>query len=123
ALDARGYIFAGGEIEELGTRWLVVKLAPGDGRELWRAMPSGPMPFPWNERLIDLALDANGDVVAGGQMQGDNQDYSDFAVVKLRGTDGFELWRMVFDDPATASSEYVNAVAVDANGDVIAAGV
>jgi hypothetical protein len=124
ALDERGYILAGGDIEELGNRWLVVKLAPGDGSELWRAMPSGPLPFPFNERLLDLAVDADGDAIAAGHMQeGGGGIEEDFAVVKIRGTDGQELWRFVFDDPSAGSREYANAVAVDANGDVIAAGV
>lgn len=119
ALDPRGFVFAGGGIEAAGDRWLVVKLAPGDGREIWRASPSGTLPFPWAEQLNDLAVDADGDAVAVGAMR---QDESDFAIVKLRGTDGAERWRVVLDEPALGSRESGTRVAIDAAGDVIAAG-
>jgi hypothetical protein len=119
ALDNRGYVFAGGGIEDGGDFWLVAKFAPGDGQELWRAKVSAGLPFPFGEQLNHLAVDAGGDAIAVGHMKGDDQD---FAVVKLRGTDGHELWRTTLDEPAIASREMATRVATDANGDVFAAG-
>ena len=45
AVDSRGYIVAGGDFEDLGNYWLVVKLAPGDGQERVRSQ----------EKFLELA--------------------------------------------------------------------
>ena len=78
-----------------------MKLSAVDGGELWRA-DSGHGSL----RNFTVALDANGDVIAG-----DGQNPQKGAIVKLSGIDGTQLWRV-----SPGSSE----IAVDANGDVLA---
>ncbi len=59
-----------------------------------------------NEVADAVAVDGNGDVLAGGT----------FTAIKFRGSDGAELWRQVVDQT------FANAIAVDALGNVIAVG-
>lgn len=94
----------------------VVKLDGATGTETWRSAPEfggrGIEPA-----ATDLAL-AGDDVVLGGWFGTLNLDCRS-AVVKLRGTDGAELWRRLYffqlfpEDPVE--------VEVDGSGDVVAA--
>jgi outer membrane protein assembly factor BamB len=66
-------------------------------------------------------VDAAGDVVAGGTIS-DTGVIGGFTVLKLRGRSGKEQWRQVIQGPVRGESA-VNALIVDATGDVIAAGL
>jgi outer membrane protein assembly factor BamB len=69
-----------------------------------------------------VAVDGSGDVIAAGSIDSSGGD--DFMVIKFSAATGAELWRQQIDgtgDPYF-ESEAARAVAVDASGDVIAAG-
>ncbi len=66
-----------------------------------------------------LAVDEHGNPVAAGFMAADDEVVGKFVVVKLAAGDGTSLWRYAIDD---VGSNRAAAVAVDARGDVIAAG-
>ena len=74
-----------------------------------------------NDEARAATSDPNGDVVVSGFIQNAGGG-ADFAVVKVSGTTGAELWRRVISGTASAPSGEVRAVAVDAAGDVVAAG-
>ena len=71
------------------------------------------------DRVNSVAVDAAGDVIAGGSISNFGTGF-DFAVVKLDGASGAELWRTEID--TANSTDQVFSVAVDAAGDVIAGG-
>lgn len=110
ASDADGNLLTAGDGD-------VTKDAASDGARLWRT------------RLIDavdtvnflngVTSDAAGDVVVTGVVS--HPDASvDALIVKLAGTDGRVLWRVVFD--GASDSDYPSRAAIDANGDVIVGG-
>lgn len=96
----------------------VAKLAGATGNVLWQSDIGAPASnYPNAARVT---VDGNGDVVvAGGTTNVGTRD--DWAVVKLSGTTGAELWRRELDGGINGS-EFADAVVVDAAGDVIAGG-
>lgn len=113
-------VVAGGEVKsptESGA--LVARLAGQDGTERWRRLLRGGAAAPAREQVTAAAIDAAGDVLVGGTLQTTDipGDYGSFAVVKLRGADGGDLWRFSLPGPPSA-----DVLAVDARGDAIAAG-
>jgi hypothetical protein len=69
-----------------------------------------------------VGVDAAGDVLAGGFV-GNVATNLDFAVLKLSGADGAELWWHEIDGLDTAiDQDEASALSVDARGDVLAAG-
>jgi outer membrane protein assembly factor BamB len=113
-------VVAGGEVKsptESGA--LIARLAGQDGTERWRRLLRGGAAAPARERVTAAAVDAAGDVLVGGTLQSTDipGDYGSFAVVKLRGADGGDLWRFRLPWPPSA-----DVLAVDARGDAIAAG-
>ena len=120
AADAAGDVLAVGTLPsgtnaDLG----VVKLSGASGTELWRATISGAQNG--GGFGVGLVLDALGNVVATGGLQDASASGTDFAVVKLVGADGTELWRRVIvgSGPGT---DYASKATLDASGDVIATG-
>lgn len=69
-----------------------------------------------------IAVDGTGDVVGAGFITNSGIGRGDFTVVKLSGVGGEELWRQVINGTATLSLDQVRAVAVDREGNVVAAG-
>ena len=113
-------VVAGGEVKsptESGA--LIARLAGQDGTERWRRLLRGGAAAPAREQVTAAAIDAAGDVLVGGTLQSTDipGDYGSFAVVKLRGADGGDLWRFSLPGPPRA-----DVLAVDARGDAIAAG-
>ena len=107
--DAQGsLILLGGS-----RRLTVAKISPFTGFELWRVDLVGS---DTGSRLTNsaraAAVDPWGDVIVVGRL-----DPEGFAVIKLSGVSGAELWRFTLGGSGTAY-----AVAVDESGDVIAAG-
>lgn len=82
------------------------------GAELWRSNSDA---IGEDDFAQALRIDADGDVVAGGWLATPVQT---FAVVKLAGSTGVELWRHT----TTGDVGTVQDVAVDSAGDVVAAG-
>ena len=104
-LAANGDVISGGIVYGTPTGDLTVaRYAAADGAELWRFTIT-------NGHALSLALDGAGDVLAGGRIG------SSFAVVKIDGTAGTEIWRS-----QTVNGNFATKVAVDGAGDVIATG-
>jgi hypothetical protein len=98
----------------------VFKLSGGSGAEVWRALLRGAVGG--FEYAQAVALNANGDVLAAGATHNFDASMSDFTVVKLRADTGIEVWHHLADG-ALGERSGANAVAIDANGDVAAAGI
>ncbi len=67
-----------------------------------------------------VVVDASGDVIAGGRLR-DAGASDDFAVLKLAGANGGEIWRRIVNSGNLIDE--CRSLAVAANGDVLAAGV
>jgi len=120
-LDAAGDVFAGGELQNVGTGmdFAVVKLSGATGAEVWRRQIDGSASL--NDLARTLRVDsATGNVVAAGEVQNVGTGL-DFTVVKLAGGTGAELWRQGLNGTASGTDS-AHSVRVDAAGDVIAAG-
>ncbi len=129
AIDAAGDVVVAGQTAnaETANDFAVVKLAGATGALRWRRDVNGlgthfgGHEFPDHARAV--AIDAAGDVVAGGITQNviaDRYSGDDFTVIKLAGADGSELWRSGPDSVLAFDS--ANAVAVDLDGNVLSAG-
>jgi len=117
ASDAGGDAFVAGDV---GAGWFVTKRAGADGAQLWRSDLPGE---PGNAVARALALRPGGASVVAGRLF-TAATGQDFTVVAL-GADGGEQWRYTLDGTAVGAADLDEAfsVAVDANGDVVAAGV
>lgn len=121
AVNAVGDVVAAGGIGTAGSEhdFTVVKFDGESGSQQWRQQLNGSSPH--INSASAMAVDAGGDVVAAGGLTNAGTD-SDFTVLKLDGANGAERWRQVFNGTADGFDR-ANAVAVDAAGDVIAAGM
>lgn len=122
AVDGNGDVVVGGGLTQVfadGSDFAVLKFDGASGAELWRAVidVSGN-----HDRAVSIAIDSNGDVIAGGILGAGVAD-ADFAIAKFDGASGAELWRHQIDGGTNAGSEIASSVAVDANDDVVASGV
>lgn len=84
----------------------------------WTSIPVGQA---LDVAPVATATDAAGNVLIAGTLANASGG-SDFTVVKLDGTSGAEVWRRTIKGTATASDDGAAAVAVDAAGNVVAAG-
>jgi hypothetical protein len=96
------------------TTFNVVKRAGGNGRLVWRRDIHGK----GGGGAAAVAVDANDDVVAAGNVARDYRDR--FVVAKFGGKDGREVWRQVLAPAVDLAG--AQSVAVDASGDVVAGG-
>jgi cysteine-rich repeat protein len=117
AADPSGDVFVAGQVD---AALFVTKRAGADGAETWRTDLAGA---PGVAVARALALRSGGAVVVAGRIFAVDTG-QDFTVVALAG-DGREQWRYALDGSATGTEDVDDAVAVavDAAGDVIAAGV
>jgi len=127
AQDANGDILAVGRSNGVAVdQWgryvydpphmIIVKLSFADGSILWQKVLSEI------SQGLSVAVDAAGDVVATGYIeQVEEAGNKDFAVVKLSGSDGGELWRFVVD--GGGGNDTAGPVAVDPAGDIVVGGV
>ncbi|RMF22804.1 MAG: hypothetical protein D6760_06680 [Deltaproteobacteria bacterium] len=108
---------APGGVIETGRAFSVTKMSGANGDTLWRYAvdPSGDYGY-----ASSATADGNDDIVASGALLQVGTDY-DFTVAKLAGATGAEVWRYVLDGTASGADQS-NDVAVDAFGDVLAAG-
>jgi hypothetical protein len=124
AVDSDGNVVAAGAIQNTATDndFAVIKFSGADGVELWRKEINGSVNG--SDVARGVALDAVGDVIAVGETQNSCCGASgfDFTVVKLSRLDGSEVWRAVIDGTASDTDSGL-AVAIDAGGDVLSAGV
>lgn len=121
-LDANGDVLAAGGLMETGTfissDFAVVKLAGGNGAELWRATLNGPT-SEFEDYANAIAADAAGNAIAAGTIFVENGFSPHFTVAKFAAASGAVLWRADFHEDYR---DYVYDVAVDAAGDVVAVG-
>jgi outer membrane protein assembly factor BamB len=129
AVDSNGDVVALGDLladSANGPNFGVVKLSGVTGEQLWRHIVE-PSPM---DRPAALGLDATGDVFVAGSTEFEVPDVSRgrFAVFKLAGTDGALLWSSKTTGTAIQEGGFpgfnlAEALAVDAAGDVVAAGI
>ncbi len=119
-VDGVGDVVAAGFTQNTGTSrdFTVVKFSGVDGTELWRQVINGTADM--FDAALAVTVDGAGDVVAAG-FTTNTGTLRDFTVVKFSGADGTELWRQVINGTANDNDEAL-AVAVDAAGNVVAAG-
>jgi hypothetical protein len=100
------------------------KLRGSDGAVLWQRAIDGDGST--MDEGLAVALDSADDVIVAGTAApfgGSSIFYIDFAVLKLAGADGSELWRRPINGVALGDvNDVARAVAVDANDDIFAAG-
>jgi hypothetical protein len=115
AVDAAGdVVVAGGWNSGTGSGGApVAKYDGGTGEEVWRGQYSGPT-LPATFRSV--AVDSAGDLVVGAAVSSGSTN--DLAVYKFAGANGTELWRTLVH----VGHDDVRGVALDASGDVFAAG-
>jgi outer membrane protein assembly factor BamB len=116
AVDAAGDVIAAGV---LGDDMGIVKIRGTDGAELWRAQPRDAAPL---GQALALALDGAGNAVAVGTLR-PGEFEQEFAVVKVSGADGSELWRHQIARHEFSGGDAALGVAVDGSGDVVAVGI
>ncbi|HSP95734.1 MAG TPA: PQQ-binding-like beta-propeller repeat protein [Candidatus Dormibacteraeota bacterium] len=127
AVDAAGDVIAAGETSNVGNTldFAVVKLDGASGTERWSQALAGTAPTLNADRALQVAVDGAGDVFAAGQISnlGSSQtsDDEDFAVVKLAGSSGAQLWRVEMNGTQT-SRDAAYALGLDAAGNVFAGG-
>jgi len=124
AVDAAGNVVAAGSMTTAGGQDLaVVKLAGTDGSPLWPAPVTVDGAAHGADAASALVLDGMGDVVVAGKLVNAGVK-GDFAVLKLAGADGSARWPAPFtlDGTAADSTDEATGVAIDGNGDVLAAG-
>ncbi|HJQ84679.1 MAG TPA: SBBP repeat-containing protein [Candidatus Binatia bacterium] len=106
-------------MKRVGRLALAASIALFTGRAAaWQVIIDG---VAGDDAATSVAVDAAGDVAAAGFMAGPGTG-ADFAVVKLRGADGAAAWPAVRIDGTAHQDDRANAVAVDASGNVFAAG-
>ena len=120
AVDANGDVFVGGSVddEEHSQDGVVVKLGGATGAPIWRYNLRGDIKVLYDE-LKDLTLDAAGDVYLTGTA---TVSFTALTVARLDGVTGAEKWRTDVDGAGSASYDTGQAIALDPNGDVLAAG-
>jgi hypothetical protein len=118
ALDGAGDVVAAGAVPvTVNDHFAVVKLSGADGSVLWHTDVTSSSSVGY---AVDVRVDAAGDVVAAGSLY-DGTGFA-FAVLKLRGSDGVELWRQTLHGADHVVIDGADSVRLDANNDVVAAG-
>ena len=118
ALDAGGdVVVAGAVFVTPNDHFAVVKLSGADGSVLWHTDVSSSSSV---GIAVDVRVDTAGDVVVSGELF--DATGLAFAVLKLRGSDGVELWRQMLHGAGHYGYENARSVRLDANNDVVAAG-
>jgi uncharacterized delta-60 repeat protein len=117
AVDASGNVVVTGLSER---SYYTAKYAAADGTLLWEQR--APRSTVSEEEGPAMALDASGNVVVAGSASDNfNPDSSDYCTVKYAAADGAVLWEQDYNGPGN-QGDYAQAVAVDANGDVLVTG-
>ncbi|TFH23091.1 MAG: hypothetical protein E4H03_06975, partial [Myxococcales bacterium] len=119
AVDSSDDVIAAGTTLNVGIAndFTVVKLSGTTGTELWSHQIDGGATN--KDQALDVALDAADDVIVAGFLRGLVSE--DFAILKFSGATGTELWRRTIDG-AAGLADAAAAVAIDADGNVLAGG-
>lgn len=126
-VDNKNQIFAAGQTGNtyVGGAWItVVKINNATGAIQWRKNVWGG-DFSRSGWANKIAVDTAGNVVVAGTLPyaGVTGPTRSFLVMKLRGTDGFVIWKKEFYGGDTAGYNYANDLAIDRYGHIYAAGV
>ena len=125
AIDAADDVIAAGVTEFIGSAQdvTVVKVAGGSGAQLWRRDIQGDLLIARDEPFA-VAVDGLGDVLVAGRVENGPVPHFDFSVIRLSGASGTDVWQQHVDGTSGGGPgvEEVRAIAIDAAGDVIAAG-
>jgi cysteine-rich repeat protein len=120
-LPGGGAVVVGRLVSAATARDFVVVAVGADGAERWRYVLDGAAVDPDDaDEAFGVAVDGAGDVVVAGMIS-NVATRDDGIVVKLDGATGTEKWRLVIDGENSRNDD-LNAVAVDAAGDVVAVG-
>jgi uncharacterized delta-60 repeat protein len=119
AVDNQGNVVAAGETQNTGTSldFTVAKFAR-DGTLLWQQNLNGTANG--SDRASSVAVDNQGNVIAAGITENTGTSF-DFTVAKFD-RDGALLWQQNLNGIAPNSSDEAFSVAVDHQGNVVAAG-
>ncbi len=120
-LDTAGDIVVHG-CDGYGARYpirdmFVTKLDGATGAALWTHLAQGV----GSSAATQVSFDPDGDVIIAGYVHDETVGCPSFSILKRSGLDGSELWRRVIPGPVACGGG-ASLVAVDASGDVIAAG-
>src|SRR5262249_5741609 len=130
AIDTAGNVVAAGFVSDRGTftsAFSTTKFNGATGAEIWRQVVNGTAIAAGSNNIARaVAIDAQGNVVAAGSTT-NNSTGHDFTVIKFDGGTGAELWRQLINDAdgnanVLRDSPEARAVAIDAQGNVVAAG-
>jgi hypothetical protein len=120
AVDASGNVVVTGYSTGIGSNrdFYTAKYAAADGRVLWERRYNGP--GNGDDSANAVAVDPSGNVIVtgGSQAIGFNTDYY---TAKYAAADGALLWERRYDGPRHGT-DLAEAVALDANGNVIVTG-
>jgi hypothetical protein len=124
ALDSTGAAIVAGTVfseadQDGHSDFLVLKHAADDGVTVWQRRHDGPAQA--NEKEVAVAIDAAGHVASAGFSESPATG-RDFLTRKVAAETGAEIWRRHHNGAANARDE-ARAVAVDAAGSVVVAGV
>jgi hypothetical protein len=121
ALDAAGDVVAAGFLANTttGADFTVVKFDGATGAERWRQVVPSPSGCCVGGAQT-VTVDAAGDVIAAGWTTDADAAPNFFTVIKFDGASGTERWRRIIPTPSSCCLSGVSAV--DAAGDVVAAG-
>lgn len=123
ALDAAvaggGDVVVAGHINDGSAAFTVMRLDGATGATVWRQDLSGTAAF-GTDRATAVSIDPTGDVFATGALE-NNSTGGDFAVVKLAGASGAELWRTSVDGPSF--TDEARDLVVDASGNPVVQGL
>jgi hypothetical protein len=118
-VDRADDVVVGGYINNAGTNddFTVAKLDGASGAERWRQIINGTANG--DDRVLSVALDGVGDVVAAGHTQNTG---TNFTVIKFDGASGAVPWCRVITGTAPGASGIAWSVTVDGLGNAVAAG-
>jgi hypothetical protein len=121
AVDGEGNVVAAGSTFNTGTGFdfTVIKFDGSSGAVLWNQAINGTADG--SDQAVAVAVDGEGNVVAAGSTANTGTG-ADFTVIKFDGSSGAVLWSQAIDGTAN-DDDRADAVAVDGEGNVVAAGV
>src|SRR5262245_6890326 len=123
AVDSAGDVLVVGQRFLVdGTEGLVLKFAGTTGTPLWQVPVVGTRPLAVHvvNGANAVVADASGDLFVAAHTE--NVGAGGFTVLRLAGVDGAEMWRANVGTASACSAAAARDVAVDAAGDVVAAG-
>ena len=118
AVDSAGDVFAAGSTKNgPGSDFTVIKFSGATGTVVWQTELQGTLCCTNGGQA--LVVDTAGDVIAVGTLQNTGA-LRDFAVVKLDGSDGQEIWRRTID--GSGGADFATAITLTSSGQVLVAG-